>query len=100
MPCARTYFSTYVTLQVLKTLEQRGTVAKSREEITAFVTAAKSELPLTSEEILQLINHTPTDVLGAYLCLEQALNESRISEDDLDRVVEIVAEHFGQQGQQ
>ena len=78
------------------TLELRGTVTKSREEIETFVAAVKNEFPLTSEDVLQLINHTPSNILEAYLCLEPAVSAERLGENDLDRIVEIVAEHLKQ----
>jgi cobalamin biosynthesis Co2+ chelatase CbiK len=83
-----------INQQVLKTLEDRGTVSKTREDIETFVTAIKSELSVTKEETLQLINHAPSTILDAYLCLEQAIFDDRISEDQLDRVVELVNQYL------
>ena len=79
---------------MLKTLVDRGTVSKTREEIEIFVAAIKAELPVTKEETLQLINHAPSTILDAYLCLEQAITDERIAEDQLDRVVELVNQHL------
>ena len=81
--------------QVLKTLEQRGTSTKPREDLQAFAVALKAEFKkLTSEDLVQLINHAPSSIFEAYLCLENAITADRITEDDLDRIVEIVAQHL------
>jgi hypothetical protein len=50
---------------------------------------------LTKLEVLQLVNHRPTSILEAYLCIQAAIDESRITEDDLDKIVELVAEFLG-----
>lgn len=84
-----------IPLQVLKSLEARNTVQKSREELQAFQAALAQEFgALTKEDTLQLVNHAPTSILEAFLCLGDAVENERVAEDDLDRIVELVASHL------
>jgi len=82
-------------VKLSKALEARGSSSKkTREDLQAFTVAITKEFNINKEEILQLINHAPPSILEAFLCLEKAISDKRLSEDDLDRVVEVVGEYL------
>lgn len=85
--------------EVEKYLDSRKTPLLARQELENFISALKSEFNISSKEIVQLLNHSPESLLEAYLCLESAINgdSPRLEEEDLERVLEKIKEHFCQQ---
>ena len=75
-------------------LAARTHALKTRDELQAFTDAVTEEFDLTKEDVLQLINHPPKNILEAFLCLEQGVRDKRLSEDDLHRVIQLVGQHF------
>lgn len=61
-----------------------------RATIEGKVQELKSRYQLTREEVLQLLNHSPKGVLEAFLCVENAILEGRIQEEDLENIVKIL----------
>jgi DNA-directed RNA polymerase subunit F len=85
---------------VTRYLQTRDTVSISREQLQAFTATLRNIANLTSEEIFQLINCVPRNIVEAYLCLETAIisNQPRLKEEDLDRIVDVVSEYLPRQG--
>lgn len=83
-------------IKVLESLAGEGGVNKidsvesTRKELLAKVNALKERYQLTKEEVLQLLNHSPRTVLEAFLCVEQAILDSRITEEDLESILEVL----------
>ena len=78
---------------VLASLVSKGgeTVAiEPRSRIENLVKELTGQFQLTKEEILQLVNHRPKTVLEAFLCVEQAILEGRIKEEDLENIVKLL----------
>jgi len=79
-------------------LESRNTPLVARQTIENFILALKTDFKVTSKEVVQLINHCPETLLEAYLCLESAINgeNPRLEEEDLEKVLVKIKEHFNQ----
>ncbi len=71
-------------------LKKTNSVENTRKELLAKVKALKERYQLTKEEVLQLLNHRPKTVLEAFLCVEQAILDSRITEEDLESILEVL----------
>lgn len=71
-------------------LKKTDSVENTRKELLAKVKALKERYQLTKEEVLQLLNHRPKTVLEAFLCVEQAILDSRITEEDLESILEVL----------
>lgn len=72
-------------------LHTLGTQLTSREHLRELLQDLRQKYDLTKEEILQLLNHLPQSVLEAFLCVEQAILDSRIKEEDLDSIVSLIS---------
>ena len=74
---------------VRKSLVACGTVKRSRLELEKRIIALKKH-DLTRIEVLQLVNHSPSTILEAFLCVEQAILEGRVTEEELEEIVRAV----------
>ena len=74
---------------VRKSLLEFGTVKRSRSELEERIKALKKH-DLTRIEVLQLLNHSPSSILEAFLCVEQAILDSRVTEEELEEIVRAV----------
>jgi hypothetical protein len=74
---------------VRKSLLACGTVKRSRLELEERIKALKKH-DLTRLEVLQLLNHSPSSILEAFLCVEQAILDSRVTEEELEEIVRAV----------
>eukprot|EP00890_Picochlorum_soloecismus_P000374 jgi/Picsp_1/1337/NSC_04817-R1_calcitonin gene-related peptide-receptor component protein len=74
---------------VRKSLVACGTVKRSRLELEERIKALKKH-DLTRIEVLQLLNHSPSSILEAFLCVEQAILDSRVTEEELEEIVRAV----------
>lgn len=77
-----------ITYQTIKYLEDTPCKKQSAEKITEFLKAMDSK-KLTKAEKLTLLNLCPTTPLEIQLMVEES--EERLSEEDVDSVLQIVA---------
>ncbi|CAN8007868.1 unnamed protein product [Ixodes pacificus] len=78
-----------VSYETVTYLEQTACARQSEENVQKFLEEIRA-LPftLTKVEKLQLINHRPTTFVEIQLLIEE--NEERLSEDDMQTILDIV----------